>query len=220
MSWPYLHTLVNHFPIVLTVIGALAVLVAAMLPRRATWVYALSTLVLAGVAIYPAWLSGDRAGHAVRNAWYIERGVIQTHSAAADVTLWIVGIVGLLALLALVTMVRTREAVSPARALRVIVGLGALVSICAVSYTGYLGGKIVVESPILASPTPPVITVPVPTGISTPATAPATAPATTPAPAPATTPPSPAPKPVAPDSAHKSATPIPQTTPAPQTHVL
>jgi uncharacterized membrane protein len=202
MSWQYLHTLVNHFPIVLTVIGALAVLVAAMVPRRATWVYALSTLTLAGVTIYPAWWSGARARHAVQNAWYIERGAIQAHSAAADITLWIVGVLGLFALLALITMIRTREAVSPARALRVIVGLGALISVCAVSYTGYLGGKIVVESPILASPTPPVITAPVPSTTSTPAITPA----------------SPTPRPAAPDSAHPALNPNPQTTSAPQPH--
>ena len=206
MSWQYLHTLVNHFPIVLTVIGALAVLVAAMVPRRATWVYALSTLTLAGMTIYPAWWSGGRARHAVQNAWYIERGAIQAHSAAADITLWIVGVLGLLALLALMTMIRTREAVSPARALRVIVGLGALISICAVSYTGYLGGKIVVESPILASPTPPVITVPVPSTNSAPATTPATTTA------------SPTPQPAAPDSAHPPVNPKPQTTSVPQPH--
>jgi len=202
MSWQYLHTLVNHFPIVLTVIGALAVLAAAMVPRRATWVYALSTLTLAGVTIYPAWWSGGRARHAVQNAWYIERGAIQAHSAAADITLWIVGVLGLFALLALITMIRTREAVSPARALRVIVGLGALISVCAVSYTGYLGGKIVVESPILASPTPPVITVPVPS--------------TTPAPP--ITPASPTPRPATPDSAHPTVNPKPQATSAPQPH--
>jgi uncharacterized membrane protein len=162
MSWPYLHTLVNHFPIVLTVVGALAVLFAAMYVRRAVWIYALSTLTLAGLTIYPAWLTGDRAADAVRHAWYIERGAIQTHSTAADVTLWIVGVTGFLAFVALITMIRSREAVSPARVFRVLVGLGATVSICAVSYTGFLGGKIVVESPILASPTPPVIAVPVP----------------------------------------------------------
>jgi len=161
MSWPYLHTLVNHFPIVLTVVGALAVLLAAMYVRRAIWMYALSTLTLAGLTIHPAWLSGDRAADAVRHAWYIEHGAIQTHTAAADVTLWIVGVTGFLALVALITMMRSREAVSPARALRVLVGLGAAVSICAVSYTGFLGGRIVVESPILLSPTPPVIGVPI-----------------------------------------------------------
>jgi hypothetical protein len=162
MSWPYLHTLVNHFPIVLTVVGALAVLLALMYERRAVWVYALSTLTLAGLTIYPAWLTGDRAEDAVKHAWYIERGAIQTHSSSADITLWIVGVTGFLALVALITMVRTREAVSPGRAFRVLVGLGALVSVGAVSYTGFLGGKIVVESPILASPTPPVIPVPLP----------------------------------------------------------
>ncbi len=202
MSWQYLHTLVNHFPIVLTVIGALAVLVAAMVPRRATWVYALSTLTLAGMTIYPAWWSGGRARHAVQNAWYIERGAIQAHSAAADITLWVVGVLGLFALLALITMIRTREAVSRGRALRVIVGLGALISVCAVSYTGYLGGKIVVESPILASPTPPVITAPVPSTTSTPAITPA----------------SPTPRPAAPDSAHPTVNPKPQATSAPQPH--
>jgi hypothetical protein len=173
MSWPYLHTLVNHFPIVLTVIGALAVLLAMMYERRAVWVYALSTLTLAGLTIYPAWLTGDRAEDAVQHAWYIERGAIQTHSSAADVTLWIVGVTGFLALVALVTMVRTREAVSPGRAFRVLVGLGALVSFGAVSYTGFLGGKIVVESAILASPTPPVIPVPLsaPNAVPAPSTA-------------------------------------------------
>jgi hypothetical protein len=169
MSWPYLHTLVNHFPIVLTVVGALAVLLAAMYVRRAVWMYALSTLTLAGLTIYPAWVSGDRAADAVRNAWYIERGAIQTHSTAADVTLWIVGVTGFLALVALITMIRIRQPVSPALVFRVLVGLGAAVSICAVSYTGFLGGRIVVESPILASPTPPVITAPLPASDTLPA---------------------------------------------------
>jgi uncharacterized membrane protein len=169
MSWPYLHTLVNHFPVVLTVIGALAVLVSAMAQRRAPWIYALVTLTLAGLTIYPAWVTGGRAAGMVHKAWYIAPGAIHSHSTAAYVTLWIVGATGLLALLALITMVRTREAVSPARAFRALVGLGALLSICAVSYTAYLGGQIVVESPILASPTPPVITVPLPAGQPNPA---------------------------------------------------
>ena len=162
MSWPYLHTLVNHFPIVLTVVGALALLLALMYERRPVWMYALSTLTLAGITIYPAWITGERASKAVRNVWYIERGTVNTHSSAADVTLWMVGATGLIALIALITMMRTRAAVSPARALRVLLGLGALLSIAAVLYTGFLGGKIVVESSILSSPMPPLMTAPAP----------------------------------------------------------
>ena len=155
MSWPSLHALINHFPIVLTVVGALALLLATLYERRAIWVYALSTLTLAGLTIYPATLTGERASRAVHKAWYIAPGAIHAHSSAADVTLWVVGITGLLALIALVTLARTREALSPAKGFRVLVGLGALLSISAVAYTGYLGGKIVIESPILESPTPP-----------------------------------------------------------------
>ncbi|MEO7217218.1 MAG: hypothetical protein ABI026_03420 [Gemmatimonadaceae bacterium] len=155
MSWPYLHTLINHFPIVLTVIGAIAVLFASLIERRAIWVYSLSCLVLAGVTVYPAWASGHRAAGMVRKAWYIAPGVIRTHSSSADVTLWIVGVTALIALIALITLARTPQALSPAKGFRILVGLGALASIAAVSYTGYLGGRIVVESPILMAPTPP-----------------------------------------------------------------
>jgi hypothetical protein len=160
MTWPSLHALINHFPIVLAVIGGLAVLLAAMIERRAIWMYALCTLTLAGLTIYPAWWTGERANGVVRKAWYIAPDAIHSHSAAADITLWIVGVTGALALISLITLVRTREALSPAKGFRVLVGLGALASFCAVGYTGYLGGKVVIDSPILASPTPPVISVP------------------------------------------------------------
>lgn len=170
MSWPYFHTLVNHFPIILTVVGAITVLVAAMFQRRAVWEYALVTLTLAGLTVYPAWMSGHRAAGAVRKAWYIAPGAVHAHSSASDISLWVVGITGLIALVSLITLLRIREAVSPARALRVLVGLGALLSIASISYTAYLGGQIVVESPILASPTPPLITTPALTPSVTPST--------------------------------------------------
>ena len=170
MGWPTVHAIVNHFPIVLTVIGALAVLLAAMHERRGTWTYALVTLTLAGLTIYPASFTGEQAEHAVEKAWYIAPGAIDTHSAAADITLWIVLVTGVLALVALVTLLRTPAATSPAKGFRVLVGLGAIVSVCAVAYTGFLGGKVVIESPILQRATPPVLTPPGAASAAQPAT--------------------------------------------------
>jgi uncharacterized membrane protein len=175
MSWASLHAVVNHFPIVLTVVGAIALLLATLHERRAIWIYALTSLTLAGVTIYPASMTGERAAAMVRRAWYIAPNSIRTHSAAADITVWVVAVTGVLALIALITLARTREATSPARGFRILVGLGALASICAVAYTGYLGGKVVIESPILQSPVPPVLvptspannTLPVPAGQTT-----------------------------------------------------
>lgn len=159
MTWPTLHAFINHFPIVLVVVGAIAILLSAMIQRRAIWMYALSTLTLAALTVYPAWWTGDRAESVVRKAWYIAPGAIHSHSQAADITVWVVGITGLFALISLITLVRLPEVQAPARGFRILVGLGALASVCAVSYTGYLGGKIVVDSPILANPVPPVITI-------------------------------------------------------------
>jgi hypothetical protein len=88
-------------------------------------------------------------------------------------------VTGALALISLITLARTREALSPAKGFRVLVGLGALVSFCAVGYTAYLGGKIVIESPILTSPTPPVIQAPNSTPSTTVPLAPGTNPTST-----------------------------------------
>lgn len=156
-SWPYLHTLINHFPIVLTVVGTLAVLLALVYPRRGLWLYALGTLTLAGITIYPAWLSGDRAADVVHKAWYIQGGAIHQHAQAADITMWVILALGLASLVAWASIVRAREAFAPASWLRTLVAVLAVIGLGAVAYTGYRGGQIVVDSPILASPTPPVL---------------------------------------------------------------
>jgi hypothetical protein len=49
MNWPYLHTIINHFPIILTVVGSAALVLAFLIGRRARWLYALATLTLAGL---------------------------------------------------------------------------------------------------------------------------------------------------------------------------
>jgi len=159
MTWPTLHAFINHFPIVLVVVGAIAVLLSAMIQRRTIWMYALASLTLAGLTIYPAAWTGHRAARVVYKAWYIAPDVIHSHSQAADITVWVVAVTGLLALISIITLVRLPEVQAPARGFRILVGLGALASICAVCYTGYLGGKIVVDSSILANPVPPMITV-------------------------------------------------------------
>lgn len=176
-SWPYLHTLANHFPIALTVVGTLAVLLALVYPRRGLWLYALGTLILAGITIYPAWLSGDKAANVVHNAWYIPAGAIHQHAQAADITLWVLLALGLAALVGWASIVRAREAFAPARWLRMVVAILSVVALGAVAYTGFRGGQIVVDSSILASPTPPMM--PATPAASTPATQPATTPAPT-----------------------------------------
>src|SRR5205823_4706578 len=81
MNWPYLHITINHFPIILTVVGSAVLVLALVVRRRGVWLYALATLTLAGASIYPAFFTGDRAAHAVRDTWYILRAAVEEHDA-------------------------------------------------------------------------------------------------------------------------------------------
>ncbi len=170
MSWPYLHALINHFPIVLSVIGFLTLILAMITSRRGIWNYALATLTLAGITVYPAAFTGHRAARAVHGAWYIAPGAVHAHSQASDFALWIVLATGLVALISWITMLRTRAAVSPGKMLRIVLGILAIFAVSTIVRTGILGGRIVVESPILQRPTPPLAA----PAKGTPATAPAT----------------------------------------------
>lgn len=156
MSWPALHAILNHFPIVLVVIGAIALLIAVLRPRRGAWLYALTSLTLAGVSVYPAWQSGDEAADFVRRAWYIAPGAVNRHATSADITLWVLLALGLVSLIAWLSIARAPNAISPAGWLRTILALLTIVALGSVAVTGYLGGKVVVESPILMNPLPPL----------------------------------------------------------------
>jgi hypothetical protein len=55
------HLRVNHFPIILGVVGAVACVIAAISRKDGAWRYAAITLVLAAASAYPAYWTGERA---------------------------------------------------------------------------------------------------------------------------------------------------------------
>jgi len=173
MSWPATHSLLNHFPIALVIVGALVLLAAIVRPVRGAWLYALGSFILAAISIYPAWLTGESAARFVREAWYIAPGAVHRHAEMADITLWIVLALGLASLIAWLSIVRAANAISPAGWLRTIVALLAIASIASICVTAFFGEKVVVESPILMKPTPP-LAIPIPTPADTTPTAPTT----------------------------------------------
>lgn len=155
MTWPHIHTILNHFPVVLTIVGMVAALLGLVWPRRALWLYSVVSLTLAGVTAYPAWQSGEEAAETVRRAWYIAPGAIKRHAEVADSTLWVLLAVGVIAAFVWWRLSRSPATETPAVWLRVLVLAGSIASFGAVTYAAWLGGAIVVNSPILASPVPP-----------------------------------------------------------------
>lgn len=152
MNWPYVHTLINHFPIILMVVGTAVLLLALIVRRRGLWLYALATLTLAGLSIYPTFFTGDEAADAVRNTWYIMRPMVEKHDDAAGFALVSVLIVGVVSAYTWWRMLRREVTTLPPVWLRTVVAVLAVWALSVVARTAYLGGQIVHDSPKLQTP--------------------------------------------------------------------
>jgi uncharacterized membrane protein len=164
LTWPYVHLLINHFPVVLTVMGVVIALAALATGRRALWLYAMGTLTAAGLVIYPVHFTGDQADHALRDPWYIKRGVIDTHDDAAGIAMVIILVAGAFSAYGWWRALKRSDERIPGW-IRAGVVIGALAGFGSVAYAAYLGGKIIHDAPVLGLPTAPAG---LPPGIATP----------------------------------------------------
>lgn len=153
MDWPHLHLMVNHFPIVLTLLGTAAAILALLTGRRVVWLYAVATLTLAGISVGPAFLTGDQAGDVVRTWPHVDRRVVHTHEESADTALWVVLAMGVCAAYAWWRLARTGgvEMTLPGW-LRGLVFVLAVAGSLTVAYTGLKGGEIAHGSTVPPTP--------------------------------------------------------------------
>lgn len=86
----YLHLLINHVPVILAPIGALALILAWLTQRRAVWLYGLACVTLAGISAYPTMATGDAAEHVVMHTVTgVDRSTVHAHEEAGELTMWI-----------------------------------------------------------------------------------------------------------------------------------
>lgn len=154
LSWPYAHLLINHFPVVLSVSALGVAILALLLGRRGLWLTAMGALTVAGVFVYPVRFTGDKADRALNDPWYIHSGTIEAHANAASIAMWAILVVGIFAAYSW-----WRSLKRPAEAIpgwmRAGVVVGALAAVGTVTYTAFLGGKIIHEAPVLHLKDPP-----------------------------------------------------------------
>lgn len=154
MSWPYAHVLINHFPVVLSVSALSVTILALLLKRRGLWLTALGALTFAGASVYPVHFTGDEADHALNDPWYIHAGVIEAHDKSAGIAMWVILIAGAFAAYSWWRSLKRPTELMPGW-MRAGVVVGALAAVGTVTYTAFLGGKIIHESPVLQLKQPP-----------------------------------------------------------------
>lgn len=139
MNGAQLHLLINHVPVVGTLL-AVALLLAARRRRcEASTRSALGLLALVACTALPAYLSGDGAEH-VTKSWVANAGpLIEEHEDAAS---WALALAMTLGALALTTLSLTdRHPQWAQRSLLATMLLG-LVTVGSMAYTAHLGGLI------------------------------------------------------------------------------
>jgi len=144
----HLHLMVNHFPIVLSIVAVASLVVGAIWRRDFYWRAGLNLMVLAGLAAIVAILTGESASHEIRQRAFVVPGTIGAHSSAAYAALWALLIGGAIAAFAW-WRARAREVTTLPAWLRELVLISALVGAALVSYAAYRGGIIVEDAPML-----------------------------------------------------------------------
>jgi uncharacterized membrane protein len=155
VDWPLVHITINHFPIILAVMGTAALLLATFRGQRASWLYGTISLALAAVTVIPTYFTGAPAEHALARPWYVPRGVIHTHEDAARISAILVVVAGLVAVVAWRRLVRYPREVRMPGALRTSLLVTALAASGSIGYASWLGGRIVHDAPVLHGPPPP-----------------------------------------------------------------
>ncbi len=154
ISWPYAHLLINHFPVVLSVAALALAILAFILGQRGLWLTAMGALTVAGAFVYPVHFTGKKADHALNDPWYVHTGVIEAHDKSAGIAMWVILFVGAFAAYSWWRSLKRPTELIPGW-VRAGVAVGALAAVAAVTYTAYLGGKIIHESPVLGLKQPP-----------------------------------------------------------------
>jgi hypothetical protein len=177
----YVHILINHFPIILSLLGAAAAVLALFRRRRTLWTYAVATLTLAGLSAYPTVFTGQQAEHSIEKMPYASRRTIHDHEEAGELAMWVLIVTGVIAAYAWWRTSQSAprdETFDAPTWLRILVAAGGVASAGTAGYAAKLSDPILHYSPNLPHPAAPGI----------PAVAPTTPPVGTPASAPAPTP--------------------------------
>ena len=139
MNATHIHLLLNHFPIVGTLIGS-GLLVWGIIKNQNNYkAIASFILVLMAIIAIPVYLTGEPAEESVEKLAGVSDSIIELHEDAAALAIWLMIITGIAALLAMVSNWQKRKFTKTAF---FSVFILSVLSFASMARTGYYGGMI------------------------------------------------------------------------------
>lgn len=146
-----LHLVLNHFPVILSIMALCSSLFAIATKSRAAWLYAAASLTIAGLFSYPTFLTGHGAHEAIEGFWYVKADSWHEHQMAAGWANAMLLAGGAFAAFAWWKLTRSRDA-TIARWMQVVLILACAMSASTVGRAAWLGGKVIREQEALKVP--------------------------------------------------------------------
>lgn len=139
MNTAHLHLLLNHFPVIGTMIGS-GLLLWGILKKQPTLKQAAALLLfLMALVAVPVFLTGEPAEETIEKLPGISEAAIEQHESAATLAIWLMGFTGLAAI-GLLVYSRLRQQARPT-GYPLLLALSVL-CFAAMARTGYYGGQI------------------------------------------------------------------------------
>lgn len=138
MDLTHLHLLLNHFPIIGTIIGVGLMAYALIRKENSLQKAVLGLWVIMTLFTFPVMKTGEEAEETVENLPGMSHDLIHEHEEAAEWALWLMIGLGVISLFSLVQQRRGKNAQS----ITMIAFVVSLVVSTAMARTGYLGGQI------------------------------------------------------------------------------
>ena len=137
MDLTHLHLLLNHFPIIGTLIGG-GVMLWGMARNQKT-IQAVAAVIVMAMTLMaiPVYLTGEPAEERVENVPGISESALEEHEEAAELAIWVMAAAGIASLAALLLQYRNSSKVPFSTAT-----LLTLLAFAAMARVGYLGGQI------------------------------------------------------------------------------
>lgn len=139
MNQTHIHLLLNHFPIIGTLIGSCLLLWGII--KKNDHIKSVSALLLACMAVVaiPVFLTGEPAEESVEHIGGVSEQVIELHEEAAEIAIWLMSITGLVSLVA---MFMSLKKIKQAGTVFILAFVLSAVCFASMARTGYLGGQI------------------------------------------------------------------------------
>lgn len=139
MNSTHAHLLLNHFPVIGTLIGIMILLYGLLIKNINIQKVSLATIVAMALIAIPVFLTGEPAEEAVENLPGVAESIIESHEEAAEVAFWVMMLTGVFALITLGLQIVNHPF---AKTFVLIALISGIASFGLMGRAAYLGGQI------------------------------------------------------------------------------